>query len=568
MLESLYIRNFALIQEQTLSLEPGLTVLTGETGAGKSLLVGALGLILGKRLDTNYIFDPAQKCIVEATFSGFPATIREALEQFEDFDLDGDQLIIRREASAAGKSRAFINDTPVALGTLKGVASLLVDLHGQHENIELLSRDQQLGFLDDYAGLNDRVREFREALKEISTLRKEIQHLHQEEARSREQLDYFTFQFQELENAKLNPAEDNDLEGELNLLENAEEVGEVLGGGISLLYEMDGSLYEQLAELIRGIKSVSGASLALRDAVERLSEANLALREVAGELGKIQEGIDLDPARLAELQARMDLLNRLSLKFSASSVEELVQKREEFGQKVSEFSSISDKIQQKEKALNQGIKKLEALGLALRADRKKASQPLEKAVNELLTQVGLENATFQIQLDLNESPEGWVKAENKSILPLTSGIDKVEFRIRTNPGMPMGPLASVASGGEVSRVMLAIKSALAQKAQLSTLIFDEIDTGISGETARKVALVMQALGQTSQVIAITHLPQIASAGQGHFLIYKEVKSGSTTTRVRSLGHEERIHELAKMLSGEQPTEAALANARDLLNKQA
>lgn len=564
MLSKLYVRNFALIDEVEILPDRGFNILTGETGAGKSLLLGALALILGKRADYSMIFRPENKCIVEAVFAGLAPTLLEELKSYEDFDLEGDQVIIRREVKASGTSRAFINDTPVSLQVLREVASLLVDLHGQHENQMLLSPAQQIRLLDQYAATKNEVAEFGLSLQKLNRLEKELHEVEEKERLARQQIDYLKFQLEELENAKLDPENEESLEGEINLLQNAEEIQESLSQASDALYHNEDSLYSRLSEVTNNLQKAARMDPLLGEQHEKLNEALYTMQDVAYELSRFGDKVDLDPERLSELQSKQDINNRLKLKFSVRTLAELVDIRDDFASRVKEFESAGDQIDHLRKEREKLQKNLVNSGLELEKKRKSVLKSLSAKVNQILQDVGLQGAEFELKISRNVSESGQLEVENQKLKAGPAGFNLVEMLIRTNPGMPMGPLAQVASGGEVSRVMLAIKAALADKADLSVLIFDEIDTGISGETANRVAKVMKELAGRFQIIAITHLPQIAGRGNRHFLIFKENEAGTTVSRIRQLDEEGRVLELAKMLSGADPSPSAIKNAKELI----
>ena len=575
MLAKLYIRNFALIEELEIQLGAGFNILTGETGAGKSLLLGAIGLILGRRVDYSMIFDPGKKCIVEASFAHLPVGIRSELSGHDAFDLeDGDlddqgnhQITIRREAASSGKSRAFINDTPVSLAILREVTSLLVDLHGQHENQRLLSPDFQLRLLDQYAETAPAAKAFGQLLRQANQLRKEIAEMEQEERNAREQQDFFRFQLKELKDARLDPEEEEGLEQQLELLQNAEEVEQSLSQATQGLYDDEMSLYNRLSELLAPLENVAHLDPRIKEQVDRLNEFSYGLEDAARELTRVSDSIETDPATLHEVAERVDLLNRLKMKYSVRSIAELVEVRDEYAEKVGRFESLGQDIAGRQTQLEKIGKQLVQQGKELEKKRQAVTKKLKGEIDGLLKEVGLENAAFEVAVERTLDPKGSLTIGKETLRPTPSGINTVEFRIRTNKGMPMGSLNATASGGEVSRVMLAIKAALAAKAELSVLIFDEIDTGISGEVANKVGRVMQKLSTNYQLIAITHLPQIAGKGHHHFKLYKEVQGERTTSSIRPLEGDARVLELAEMLSGEPPSESAIRNARELISTQ-
>lgn len=564
MLARLYIRNFALIESLEMQLGPGLNILTGETGAGKSLLLGAIGLILGRRVDYSYIFNPDDKCVVEAEFRNIPPSTRAELANFEDFDFEGEQITLRREASASGKSRAFINDTPVSLQVIREVTDMLVDLHGQHENQRLLDPDQQIQLLDQYAGSTEKAKEFGRKQLECAALAREIAKLEAEEREARQQQDFLAFQLNELKGLDLSEAAEEQLEEELALLQNAEEIREALSFATGSLYENEASVYSDVSTALARLQSAARLNAGIRAQASRLEEIRYGLEDIARELSHTADGIDLDPGTLAHLQAQHDTLNRLKLKYGVRTATELGALRDEIASKVGRFESLGDQVTHRKKALDAAWLALAALGKELEAQRRAAALPLKEAIDALLHEVGLEHAEFEAAVTRNVAADGPLLIDGERLRPGTAGYNGVEFRIRTNKGMPMGTLAQTASGGEVSRVMLAIKAALAARADLSVLIFDEIDTGISGETANKVGKVMQKLADHYQVIAITHLPQIAGKGSTHFRIYKRVENGKTLSNVGLLSAEQRVMEVARMLSGEDPSPSAIVNAKELL----
>lgn len=565
MLNTLYISNYALIEETKISFGTGLNILTGETGAGKSLLLGAIGLILGKRLDFGYIFNPDKKCIVEAVFKNIPSKIADNLKKIEDFDWDEEALVIRREATASGKSRAFVNDTPVPLQVLKTLTSQLVDLHGQHQNQALLSPEYQLQLLDQYAGSSDEALAFSDLLNAIQKLRRQISQLVKEEAEAKKQEDYYRFLLEELENAKLQADEEIQLEEELQTLEHAEEIKEHLSFVAASLFEDETSAYAQLSEVLQRLDKLAKINTGIQQQQQSLLEARILLQEAVRELEHINDNIDLDPTALEQMQERYDFLNRLMKKYNVGTVNDLILIRDDYKTKIGRFESLADEIISLQKQLAKQEQELAKAGLALEEKRIQKAQELNKNVDQLLIQVGLENAKFEVSVERLIDPSGYLEIDGQKLLPDANGINQIDFKIRTNKGMPIGSLGQIASGGEISRVMLAIKAALAEKAALSVLIFDEIDTGISGETANKVGRVMAQLSQQYQLIAITHLPQIAARANSHFHIYKEIEDATTISKVSPLDENGRIMELAYMLSGATPSESAIQNAKELIS---
>lgn len=563
MLKHLFLKNYALFSETRIDLPGGLTILTGETGAGKSLLVGALGLIMGKRADSS-VFMQEEKCVIEATFGQLSSRIVRELEHFEDFDLEGDEVFIRREIRPNGKSRAFVNDTPVSLQVLRQVSALLLDLHGQHENAVLLSQEKQIDLLDAYAETGDLVAQFGEQLRAAEKTRKQIAELRSQEANAQSQLEYYQFQVQELEAADVKAGEEEDLEAELNLLQNSEEIREALGGAVQRLYQEDASLYSQLSEILEPLRKVQDVNAQVNEEVSRLVDVQETLKESAFAFQAMLDTVENDPERLAFIEERLAVYHRLKLKYKAKTGADLVAIYEEVKSKLDDFSSLEERIAELEKGYQQQQDGLRDTGLQLEAARIAAKPVLEEKIGSLLAQVGFNKSRFEIALERTVHAEGDLYIEGEKLRPTPKGFNKVYFLIQTNPGLPIGPLAQIASGGEISRVMLAIKAALAEKSEFPVLIFDEIDTGISGEIANKVGIVMQQLARQFQILSITHLPQIAAKGHQHFQIRKQVNGERTSSTIQPLSQQERIHIIAQMLSGEQPTDSALRNAAELI----
>lgn len=566
MLKHLFIRNYALFSEVRVPFESGFSVITGETGAGKSMLVGALGLITGKRADNTVVFHEGEKCIVEANFSDLKGNMLQELSGHSEFDIDDAEILIRREINPNGKSRAFINDTPVSLQILRKVSNILLDMHSQHENQHLLSQDKQLELLDTFAGCEKAVKDFENKWKESEALLKEIKILEEKETHAKQRLEYYNYQLQELSDANIEEEEEENLEQELNLLQNSEEVREALGGANEAIYNQDDSIYIQLSTLLEPLKKVSSVSTRLAEEVERLEAVCESLKESSYSFSQLLETIESDPERLAFIEERLALYHGLKLKFNAQSGADLVRLYEEVQEKVTEFDSLEEKISTGKEKYGILLKDLEKRGLLLENKRKKAGTELSKEVVQMLTEVGFKQADFRIEIARTEQESGLLQIDGQGIKLGPRGFNKVQFMIRTNPGMPEGPLSQIASGGEISRVMLAVKAALAERADFPVLIFDEIDAGISGEIALKVGQVMQRLADRFQILSITHLPQIASKGRNHYRIHKEIQGENTSSSVQVLGREERIQELAQMLSGAVPTPSALKNAVELLEQ--
>lgn len=562
MLKSIYLKNYALFDETRIRFPKGLNILTGETGAGKSLLVGALGLITGKRADSSAVFYPEMHCVVEAEFD-IPDSLVTKLKQLDAFELDDKTLNIRRLIKPNGKSRAFINDAPASLQVIRQVSSMLLDLHSQNENQDLLNPDRQLELLDEFVDNADILEQYGQVLAEAQKGARELQAFRRQEREAKEQQDFIRFQLEELSQAQVTKGEEVQLTRELNLLQNAESVREALEFAALTLYHDDSSAYNQLTEVSARLGK-SGALL--ENYTEKLKELEEQLREVSYELDGLKDQAESDPARLSDIESRLALYHDLVRKYQVEDGDALVDKQAAIALKVNDFDSLSDRIAALEIQQEAQWSEVAKLALKLEENRLRGKGKLEASINSLLAEVGFKQAELFIEISRLESERGPVTIDDKRIQPTVSGVNKVQYRIRTNPGLPAGPLSQIASGGEVSRVMLAIKAALADKAAFPVLIFDEIDTGISGEIAQRVGRVMQQLAQRFQILSITHLPQIAAKGDAHFLIEKASSDEKTVSGIRRLEENERPEVLATMIHGESPSAYALEHARELMEK--
>ncbi len=551
MLQKLSIKNYAIIEDLDITLSDQLTIITGETGAGKSIMLGALALILGQRADTSVLLDKEKKCIIEGSFNIKNYRLKEL---FEREDLDYDQhSIIRREIAPSGKSRAFVNDTPVTLAVLKELTDQLVDLHAQHETLELSSEIFQIKAIDAIAGNQKSLDIYQDIYKTFTTEKKKLNALIEEQNKVEQDLEYFQFQLNELEEASLEEIDQDKLEEDLKRLNNAEEIKSKLSQISGALSQSDLSIAGALNEVSSQLKSAAKLDSSLASLSERLDKSYIEISDIATDIDRLEQETIYDEQLIDELNNRLDTLYRLQKKHSASTVQDLINIREEIRSKVNGAASSSEEIEQ----LKEIIKDLNAevliLAQELSKNRGQNAPKLASAVNELLHDVGMPHAQLKVDQSSDESRL------------TSSGIDKVQFLFSANKGGDFKPLHKVASGGELSRLMLALKSQIASSTALPTLVFDEIDTGISGEVALKVGKILNTLSKAHQVVCITHLPQIASKGNQHYFVYKDDSKNHTNTKVKLLGEEERIVELAKMLSGEQPTEAAINNAKELIS---
>jgi DNA repair protein RecN (Recombination protein N) len=549
MLLKLYIQNYAIIDEIDIAFANGLNIITGETGAGKSILMGALGLVLGDRADSSAQMQKDRKCVVEAWFSPAENTAIKKFLTANELDTE-EELVVRREIAAGGKSRAFVNDTPVNLGQLKALSSLLVDLHQQFDTLELGDDAFQREMLDALAGNTDigaayaaRYRQYQQAMQELTVLQTQ-------QANANKELDYNTFLFNELDEAGLGENELEELDAELKLLSNAESVKVELNAVFHELKDSEQPIVNQLKVLVNKLQGLEPFHTAIPALAQRLLSAQVELKDIAEELEHIYDGVQYNPERLQVVNDKIATGYKLLKKHVVKTTAELLVIKAGLQQKLDAVLNISESIAAKEKQTAQLLKDCNELAAKLSTNRNKAATPFAKQVNVLLAQVGMPNAVLKVDL--------------KAITLNAHGCDGIEFLFDGNKSGRFEPLGKVASGGELSRLMLCIKSLVAQKLQLPTLIFDEIDTGISGEAARQVGAIMKELGTGHQVLSITHQPQIAARANAHYFVYKEIKGDKISTSIRLLNDDERITAIAKMLSGEKPTAAALENAREMV----
>ncbi len=556
MLSHLSIQNYAIIDELEIDFSDQLNVITGETGAGKSIIVGALGLILGARADSTALVNKAKKCVIEGVFN---ADNKKAVAIFlKENELDADdEIVVRREIGTNGKSRAFINDTPVNLGQLQQLSSMLVDLHLQFDTLELGQTDFQREVVDALAGNADLLEEYQFVFRKWQSVTKEWDELKNQKQQFDKEVDYNRFQFTELDEAAFKENELEETETELKLLSNAEGIKEALGKVYFELSESENPLVQQLKVLLNQLAAYSTWHPDLPELLQRLISVQIELQDVAGDIDRISSNINYDPEKIEQLNERLSLGYRLQKKHGVNTTAELLALHKELEEKLQAVLNIDNAIQQKEKEANSLFAKATEIAKKLSAKRTKQAKPLEENVNKLLAQVGMPNAKLKVE----------IKTTNLNI----AGADGIEFLFDANRSGQFQPVRKVASGGELSRLMLSIKSLVAASIDLPSLIFDEIDTGISGEAAKQVGIIMKGLAEKRQVICITHQPQIAGKADAHFFVYKEIVRPASPagrdavkTNIRKLSTDERITAIAKMLSGEKPTAAAMENAREML----
>ena len=550
MLKHLYIKNFTLIDELDIELYQGFSVITGETGAGKSIILGALGLLLGQRADSKAIKQGAEKCVIEAHFDLSRYGMNNFFEENE-IEYDATDCIVRRELTASGKSRAFINDTPVQLSLLKELGEQLVDIHSQHQNLLLNKQDFQLNVVDIIAGDEKELQLYQQAYTQYHATEKELSALKESIEQNRQNADFLQFQFEELTQANLAEGEQEELEQKSETMSHSEEIK-------SALYEADNALSAEQTGVVESLRTALSAmrqiEKVLPDAselVERLDSSYIELKDIAQEISSQMEHVDFDPAELDAINNRLDKLYDLEKKYHVETVEELIAKRDELKIQLGRIENSDEALAELQQKLAAQLAQAQKAAEALTKLRTKAAKQIEKEMQGRLMPLGMPNVKFSIEMTQE---------------PLNvSGQDKVAFLFSANTSTPLQPISQVASGGEIARVMLSLKAMISGAVKLPTIIFDEIDTGVSGKTAEKMAEIMQEMGHHErQVISITHLPQIAALGSAHYKVEKEETAKGTISRMRKLSDDERVLEIAQMLSGSNVSEAAISNAKQLL----
>ena len=553
MLKQLYIKNFTLIDELDIQMHAGFSVITGETGAGKSIILGAIGLLLGNRADSKQVKAGRDRCTIEAHFD----LSRYGMDRFfEENDIDNDptDTIIRRELTAAGKSRAFINDTPVALTKMRELGEQLVDIHSQHQNLLLQKEDFQLNVVDIIAGDDRQVKVYRNSYQQYRKANQRLTDLKESIARSRENEEFLRFQYKELENARLDDSTEQErLEQEASTLSHSEDIKTALYDADGCLAGDEGSVLAGLKTAARRLEDIKEVYPEVSELAERLDSSYIELKDVAGEVSRLVEDIDFNPARLDDINNRLDALYSLQQKFHVSNLEELMAERDRIQELLAHIDNSDDELIDLQKEVDQLQEKARQEAAKLTILRQKAARKVEEEMKSRLIPLGIPNVRFEIEM---------------TDKPLCSdGADKVAFLFSANKSTPLQPVTQVASGGEIARVMLSLKAMISGAVKLPTIIFDEIDTGVSGKIAEKMAGIMAEMGQQDrQVISITHLPQIAAMGSHHYKVLKEETDEGTVSHMHELTPQERVEEIAQMLSGSDITEAALANAKALLSR--
>jgi len=553
MLKSLHISNYALISELNIDFQSGLSVITGETGAGKSIILGALSLILGQRADSKSIKMDAEKCIIEAEFD---ISTYHHLDDFfiqNDLDKDTDSCLIRRELTSSGKSRSFINDTPVGLNVIRDLSNRLIDIHSQHENLLLSNENYQLDVVDTIAQNAAFLSAYRATYQQGRSLQAELKQLQKIAEKQTSDLDYIQFQFTQLTDANLVLNEMEELEVEQETLSHTEEIKQELTKALHLMEDEQMSL-PLLKECINNISRIKDYIPNGTNWMERLQSTYIELKDIMAEVNSFEERVEFNPARLEWIENRLSELFTLLKKYKVVHVSELIELRDRFEKQLQQIDSYDEELAALKAKIELVFSQLHSQSLELTKSRTDAAKPIEDYLVDQLTRLGMPHIQFKVLLStLTDYTE--------------NGIDEVQFLFSANKNRPLQPVTQIASGGEVSRLMLSIKSLVAHKADLPTIIFDEIDTGVSGEIAHRMGEIMQTMSSDMQVIAITHLPQIAAKGAQHYRVYKDDSGQQSQTHIKQLNATERINELAQMLSGKIITDAALLNARELLENK-
>lgn len=552
MLTQLYIKNFTLIDELNVDFHPGFSVITGETGAGKSIILGALGLLLGNRADVKTIKEGTQRCIVEGHFD----ITRYALEQFffeNDIDFVGEDCILRREVNSNGKSRAFINDTPVGLNLMKELGEQLIDIHSQHQNLLLQKQDFQLSVVDIIAKNQSLLTQCKKEYAEYNDSKSKLQRAKQSIEESKTNIDFIRFQYNELAALNLQVGEEESLEQQSKTMQHSEDIK-------SSLYEVDSNLSDESTGIITrlyrslsAIKSIADVLPQAEDITERLDNTYIELKDISSEVSDMLENIEYDPQELERINNRLDAIYTLQQKHHVNSVEELVRLQEDYKATLDNVENSDVALEELEISMKESLTKVSKTADELTKKRKASIKTIVSDIAERLKALALPNVSFNIDIKKKEIS--------------SNGCDDVEFLFSANPGTPLRPISEIASGGEIARVMLSLKAMLSGAVKLPTIIFDEIDTGVSGRIAEQMAVIMKEMGHSDrQVISITHLPQIAAQGSNHYKVYKEQDNNETHSHLTHLTDDERIQEIAQMLSGSNVTEAAINNAKELLGQ--
>lgn len=550
MLQQLYIRHFTLIDELDIELRPGFSVITGETGAGKSIILGAIALLLGQRADSKAIKQGSDRCIIEAHFDLTRYQLKPFFDE-NDIDYDASDCIIRRELTAAGKSRAFVNDTPVALSLLKELGDMLVDVHSQHQNLLLGKQDFQLEVIDTIAQDQALLNEYQQTFAAYHEKQRQLQALQEEMERNKQNLDFLQFQYEELTNVQLVEDEQEELEQQREMMTHSEDIKTALYEANQHLVADEQGILSRLRKSLSAIHTITKVYPTSEDWIERMESCQIELKDIAQDVEARLEDIDFNPAELERINQRLDKIYDLQKKYHAETIAELIQQRDELKRQLCQIENSDEALASLQNELDVLKKKCLQQAETLTKLRQKASKEIERQMRERLVPLGMPNVRFEVKVNKTELHK--------------SGQDDIAFLFSANTSSPLQPISQVASGGEIARVMLSLKAMISGAVKLPTIIFDEIDTGVSGKIAERMAEIMKEMGANDrQVISITHLPQIAALGTTHYRVSKEETATGTTSKMQMLSNDERIHEIAQMLSGSDITAAAIQNAKELL----
>ncbi len=551
MLKRLHIDNYALIESSEIDFESGFTVITGETGAGKSILLGALGLLMGDKVETKYFKDAEKKCVIEATFDLSNYKLQPFFEENElEYD---DETIIRKEIQTSGKARQFVNDSPVPLSVLKSLGDRLIDIHSQHQNLLIKDDEFQLSVVDAVADTKGELEQYTTQYRNWKKLSAELEKLKQQQEQDRENQDYLESQLEKLASANLVEGEQGELEEEQNVLSNADAIRESLGNAYWNMEDDESSIASRLKESINSMNKVVDMVSGMEELVERSNSLLADIKDISATLSDYIEKVESDPKRLEFIQQRLDTIYTLERRFKVDSVEELIQTRKDLEKRVARFTSSSEELDDLEKEVEKARKELSKCAKVLSDKRSSNADKIADSIVQNLVEMGMPASKLKVEV-----------SQTDGFSPL--GIDQVRFLFSANKDKTLLPISDIASGGEISRVMLSLKNLLSQVSSLPTVILDEIDTGISGEVAGRMGKVMKKMATRMQVISITHLPQIAAQGDNHFMVFKADKGEKIVSSIKLLNENERVDEIAQMLSGASPTDAARANARELMSK--
>jgi len=551
MLKSLSIKNYAIIEEVHFDFNQNLNIITGETGAGKSIILGALNMVLGARADTKVLYDDSRKCIVEADFQ-ISKNVKGRLSEEEDYDIDGDQILIRREINNRGKSRAFINDTPVTLQSLRKTGSILIDLHQQFDTMDINDADKQRSYVDALAG-NDLIKEkYSKSFKEYRFIVSELNALKNKEKQSEQELEFLKFQLRELEHADLDHTNIETLESEFQTLNNAEDIKRILNNFSQIISNADLNISDQLTDLSKDLLSLSKINPIIANIKERLDDVNDELTDLQRQSENLAEETDYDETKITETKERLDLIYSLQKKHKELDINSLKKVRDNIQLRIERNDNLDEHIVTLENKLEKSQSELKHLAGKLTESRQKVAVGFSKSIEKILQKLSMPNAQFEVKINPLPAFE-------------EHGNDDIVYNFSANKGIPLNPITQIASGGEMSRLALCIKSIIADRTNLPTMIFDEVDSGVSGQVALIMGQLIGDLSEKYQIITITHSPQVAAYGDEHFFIYKEDSSERSYTKVRKLDEDGRINEIAHMLSGNPPTPSAVTNARELMD---